>query len=128
MELRAACMAFRALKYPCKVKLISDSQYLVESMRGGRALGWKRAGWLNRGYEVKNADLWRMLLGQSEPHEVTWEWVRGHSGIDGNEAVDKSAGERAKKAGELSRAGLFGSEDCLIDELYEKINQFEVKV
>lgn len=71
-ELTAAIMGLRALKKPCEVVIYSDSQYLIFTM----TKGWKRS---------KNADLWRELDEAAAPHEVDWQWVRGHVGMPGNE-------------------------------------------
>lgn len=84
MELMAAISALEALKRPSKVRLVSDSEYVVkgitEWLPGWRAKGWKK---------VKNRDLWERLAEVAGRHEVTWEWVRGHSGDVMNERVDR---------------------------------------
>ena len=67
MEITAALMGLRALKTACEVEIISDSQYLVNTM----SKGWKRN---------KNLDLWQQLDAATAPHSVTWTWVRGHNG------------------------------------------------
>lgn len=71
-ELTAAVMAFRALKAPCEVELISDSQYLINTM----SRGWNRN---------TNNDLWDQLDEAVTPHTVTWTWQRGHVGHADNE-------------------------------------------
>lgn len=72
MELTAAIEALKALKEPCEVLIISDSQYLVYTM----TRGWKRK---------LNHDLWDELDRLCAIHQVTWKWVRGHNGHTGNE-------------------------------------------
>lgn len=72
MELTAALMALKALKQSCEVEIISDSQYLVNTM----TKGWKRG---------KNAELWDALDDAVSPHVVTWTWVKGHNGTPDNE-------------------------------------------
>lgn len=92
MELMAAISALEALKRPSKVRLVSDSEYVVkgitEWLPGWRAKGWKK---------VKNRDLWERLAEVAGRHEVTWEWVRGHSGNVMNERVDRLAAAEAER-------------------------------
>lgn len=93
MELMAAIQALRALKRPCKVKLWTDSEYvrkgITEWIHGWIKRGWKTASKA----PVKNADLWRSLLEETRRHEVEWHWVKGHSGVEGNEKADSLANE-----------------------------------
>ena len=37
---------------------------------------------------VENQDLWQDLLAAEEPHEITWELVKGHAGHELNERAD----------------------------------------
>ncbi len=93
MELTAAAAALEALKTRAAVDLYTDSQYV----RGGITLWmkqWKRNEWRTADRKpVKNADLWRRLDAARERHEVSWHWVRGHAGTDGNERADQLARE-----------------------------------
>ncbi|HLO87217.1 MAG TPA: ribonuclease H [Nostocaceae cyanobacterium] len=68
MEMTAAIEALKVLKYVCDVEIISDSQYLVNTM----TKGWKRS---------KNIDLWQQLddLLASSQHQVTWTWKKRNS-------------------------------------------------
>ena len=89
MELLAAVVGLEALDQPSVVTLYSDSKYLINSMNQGWASEWEDAGWVRKaGKRVPNADLWARLLVLSEVHEVTFEWVKGHSGIRDNERAD----------------------------------------
>ena len=91
MELTAAIMALESLTRPCRVILTTDSQYLKQGITEWLAR-WKRRGWKTAdGKPVKNADLWRRLDEASARHEVSWHWVRGHSGQVDNERVDALA-------------------------------------
>jgi ribonuclease HI len=93
MELQAAIGALRALKRPCSVQFHTDSQYLRRGIIEGVAK-WRAAGWVNKaGRPVPNADLWHELSDLVERHEITWHWVRGHSGDPANETVDRLARE-----------------------------------
>lgn len=98
MEVTAAIMALRALKNPCKVILYSDSKYLTETM-SFRIKSWVMSGWRGvNGRPVKNVDLWKQLLIACAQHEISWVWVRGHSGDPGNEAADRLANIGAQNA------------------------------
>jgi len=93
MELQAAIGALRALRRPCRVEFHTDSQYVRRGITEGVAK-WAAAGWVTKaGRPVPNADLWRELAELVQRHEITWRWVRGHSGDPSNEAVDRLARE-----------------------------------
>jgi ribonuclease HI len=88
MELIAAIEALKALKEPCQVEFFTDSQYLRQGITSWIA-SWKRRGWTTMDRKpVKNADLWRELDAVREGHTVTWKWVKGHAGNEGNERCD----------------------------------------
>jgi ribonuclease HI len=93
MELMAAIMALEALKERCRVVLVTDSSYVQKGISEWLA-EWKRRGWKTADRKpVKNAELWRRLEQAAAHHRVEWQWVRGHSGHDGNEAADRLANE-----------------------------------
>lgn len=93
MELQAAIEALSSLKEPCEVELVTDSTYLKNGMQSW-LVDWKRKGWkTSAGKPVKNQDLWRQLDALIETHRVQWRWVRGHSGVEGNERADVLANE-----------------------------------
>jgi ribonuclease HI len=78
MELRAVIAGLAALKEPCAVRVVTDSQYVQRGMTRYLAR-WATAGWRSsRGEPVANRDLWEALVRESSRHEVTWTWVRGH--------------------------------------------------
>ena len=97
MELTAAIRGLEALHKPKRVRVFSDSQYLVRGMSEWLA-GWIRAGRLETPDALKNQDLWQRLALLSANHRVTWEWVRGHGGHPFNERCDRLA-KRAAEAG-----------------------------
>ncbi len=91
MELLAAIAALEALKRPSRVRLATDSQYLMRGITEWLPR-WKRNGWVTAGREpVKNRDLWQRLERALERHRVHWQWVRGHAGHPENERVDRAA-------------------------------------
>ncbi len=96
MELMAAIRGLEALKRPCKVHLMTDSQYVRQGITQW-LVGWKQRGWKRAGNKpVKNSDLWKRLDQAREGHEIEWTWVRGHSGHAENERVDDLAREAAE--------------------------------
>jgi ribonuclease HI len=98
MELMGAIVALRALKYPCSVTLHTDSRYLVDAMTKGWAKRWRSRGWMrNKKDRALNADLWKELLELTEKHDVTFLWVKGHSGQPENERCDALVKEEARK-------------------------------
>ena len=91
MELMAAIAGLSALKEPCQVILTTDSQYVRKGITEWLA-GWKRNGWRTAAKEpVKNVDLWQRLDAETQRHQVTWHWVKGHSGHRENELADALA-------------------------------------
>tara|TARA_R110000868_G_scaffold120829_3_gene320795 strand:+ start:7336 stop:7785 length:450 start_codon:yes stop_codon:yes gene_type:complete len=91
MELFAAIAALETLKRPAVVKLNTDSIYLRDGITKW-IHNWKRNGWRTSDKKpVKNADLWQRLEKAIEIHEVSWHWVKGHAGHDGNERADELA-------------------------------------
>lgn len=88
MELTAAIKALETLNRPCRVRLVTDSQYVMQGITEWLP-NWKKRGWKTASKQpVKNADLWQQLDEQAGRHEIAWEWVRGHNGHDGNERAD----------------------------------------
>ena len=97
MELMAAIAALEALKRTCRVELSTDSQYLRQGITEW-LLRWQRNGWRTTAKTpVKNQDLWQRLAAASAQHEVSWHWVRGHSGHPENERVDRAARAAAEQ-------------------------------
>lgn len=98
MELTAAVRALEALREPCHVTLVTDSQYLKRAFTDGWLDTWQRNGWRTSGRSpVKNRDLWQELLALTGRHEVAWSWTRGHAGHAENEEVDRMALEARKR-------------------------------
>lgn len=98
MELTAAIEGLKALKTPCRVKLYSDSQYLVNAINKGWLNSWKQKGWRKADKsQVLNDDLWKILDGLLSTHEVEFIWVRGHDGHTYNERCDELASGYAER-------------------------------
>lgn len=77
-EIAAAAIGLETLKQPCRVHLLSDSRYVVETMNG-------------RFRKKTNHEWWSRLGNASKHHEITWEWTRGHAGHEIQEIADETA-------------------------------------
>ena len=92
MELLAVIEGLRMLKYPCKVRLYSDSKYVVDAIEKGWLKSWQSCGWKKAdGKTALNVDLWSVLSQQLKIHEVEFIWVKGHSNNAYNERCDRLA-------------------------------------
>jgi ribonuclease HI len=99
MEVRAAYEAIRALPGPLVV--VSDSTYVVNCFKNSWWTGWRARGWVNSAKKpVANRDLWEPLIDLVEERgDVTFRWVKGHSGHPMNDLVDQLAVEASHQAG-----------------------------
>jgi len=93
MELMAAIAALAALKEACVIDLYTDSQYVQKGISEWLA-GWKKNKWKKADKKpVKNADLWQALDHEVGRHQISWHWVKGHSGHPENELADSIANQ-----------------------------------
>ena len=91
MEMLAVIHGLEALKRPMRVQICTDSQYVMKGITEWLA-AWKRRSWKTADRQpVKNVDLWQRLEAALSPHQIEWEWVRGHNGHPENERVDALA-------------------------------------
>jgi ribonuclease HI len=91
MELMAAISALEALKRHSKVRLHTDSKYVMDGVTKW-IHGWKKNGWKTADKKpVKNDDLWKRLDAANAAHDVTWKWVKGHSDNEMNNRADELA-------------------------------------
>ncbi len=86
-EIAAAALGLEQLREPCRVTVLSDSRYVVETMSG-------------RFRRKANHEWWARLDAAAAPHRVRWEWLKGHAGHAAQEAVDHAA----RKIAALGRA------------------------
>jgi ribonuclease HI len=92
MELRAVLEGLRALNRPARVHVLSDSAYLVRAHRDGWLERWQANGWRTAAKKpVENRDLWEALIRAEQPHQVSFELVKGHAGHELNERADALA-------------------------------------
>ena len=93
MELMAAIAGLEALKRHSQVALTTDSQYVKRGITEWMS-DWKRRGWKTADRKpVKNVDLWQRLDDLVGKHQVSWHWVRGHTGHVDNERADSLANQ-----------------------------------
>src|SRR5580693_883351 len=105
MELMAAIHALETLTRPSRVVMHTDSKYVLDGITKWIA-GWQRNGWRTSAKQpVKNEDLWRRLVAALDGHEVSWQWVKGHAGEEGNERADELARLGAEEARSAVRSG-----------------------
>ena len=96
MEMLAAIRALEALTRPCAVDLHTDSTYVRDGITKW-IHGWKRNGWRTAAKKpVANAELWQELEKAAARHDVSWHWVKGHAGHEGNERADSLASDAAE--------------------------------
>lgn len=92
MEMMAAIVGLQVLETKSKVKLYSDSKYVVDAIEKGWAERWQANGWKRNKKEMAmNPDLWEQLLKLCSQHEVQFLWVKGHAGNRENERCDRLA-------------------------------------
>ena len=92
MELMAVIVGLEALTKPCQVTVVSDSKYVTDAFNQYWIDGWLKNNWKNSAKKpVKNKSLWVRLLKAMEPHEVNFQWIKGHAGHPENERCDELA-------------------------------------
>ena len=98
MELMAVIVGLEALKGRRRVALYSDSKYVLDALSKGWAARWRANGWRrNMRERAVNPDLWERLLAPCEAHDMTFHWVKGHSGNPHNERCDRLATKAAAR-------------------------------
>ena len=106
MELMAAIQALESLKRPCRVILVTDSQYVRQGITQWLAQ-WKRRNWLTADKKpVKNIELWQRLEQAAARHRVEWRWIKGHAGHVDNERADALANRAVDEMLARSRGSL----------------------
>ena len=92
MELTAVIKALEALRYPCNVKLTTDSKYVCDAINQKWVYGWRDNNWRKKNKKpALNPDLWQQLQSLLEKHNVEFIWVKGHNDHPENERCDKLA-------------------------------------
>ena len=91
MELIAVIEALNSLKINSEIEIVTDSKYVKNGINEW-IINWKKNGWRTASKKtVKNKELWQKLDALVQNHNITWKWVKGHSGHPGNERADQLA-------------------------------------
>ena len=91
MEITAVIKAINLLNRPCTITITTDSTYVKNGITKWIHT-WKNTNWKTANKKpVKNKKLWQQLDEAIKQHDVTWEWVKGHSGHPQNEKADELA-------------------------------------
>jgi len=98
-EIVAAAIGLEKLREPCRVKIFSDSRYVIETMSG-------------RFRRKANHQWWNRLDNAARPHRIEWSWTRGHVGHLVQEAADKAA-RRIAAAGNVDELILRDAEETV---------------
>ena len=104
-EIAAAALGLENLKEPCRVKIFSDSRYVVETMTGNFR-------------KKTNHEWWAKLDRAASKHEIEWQWIKGHAGHEIQEVADKAARK-------IAAAGKVDGD--MLDELVAAIGVVEIK-
>jgi ribonuclease HI len=113
MELTALIKGLLSLKEPCRVRIFSDSRYLLDALTKAWIPNWKRNGWKTATRQpVLNRDLWQELDRLLATHRPDYRWVKGHALTPENNRCDSLA------------VAATTSENLLVDEAYETQNPF----
>ena len=92
MELMGLIKGLETLTRPSKVLVVTDSAYVEKAFTQGWLKNWQKNGWKTAAKKpVENQDLWQAALAAVDPHEVRFERVKGHAGIELNERADELA-------------------------------------
>jgi len=92
MELTAVIEGLKMLKFPCEVKIYSDSAYVVNAFTQKWIYGWLKNGWKTSNKEdVKNKELWQELYEFTKIHNIEFIKVKGHSDNKFNNRCDELA-------------------------------------
>lgn len=98
MELTAVIQGLLKLKERCRVRIYTDSQYIVNAVNKGWVFGWQNNNWLKKDKKpALNRDLWETLLGLLAAHQCEFVWLKGHAGHAENERCDALAVAQAEK-------------------------------
>ena len=106
MEVQAVLEALRVLLPASgagvgRVRIVSDSTYVVNCFKQSWFAKWERNGWRNSQKQpVANQDLWKPLVALVKVNmdRIEFVWVKGHSGNTMNDFVDRLAVAAAKQA------------------------------
>lgn len=117
MELMGAIMALEKSPHDQHLEIWTDSSYVKNGITSW-IQGWKKKGWKTSGNKpVKNQELWQRLDALQASRDVSWHWVKGHAGHEGNEKADELANRGILSSSESTASPANDS-----DELKKKLN------
>jgi len=97
MELTAVIEGLRAIKEPCKIEVVTDSEYVKNGITTW-IHNWKRNGWKTAAKKpVVNQDLWMDLDREAGSHDIRWTWTKGHADHEDNNRCDELATRAARE-------------------------------
>ncbi len=97
MELTAAIEGLKAIKEPCAIEVVTDSEYVKNGITSW-VPNWKKRGWMTSAKKpVVNRDLWEELDDVSAKHKITWSWTKGHASHADNNRCDELAQTAARE-------------------------------
>ena len=103
MELTAAIEGLKALKEPCEVEVITDSEYVKNGITAW-VPNWKRRNWMtSQKKPVVNQDLWEELDELAAKHQTRWSWTKGHASHADNNRCDELAQMAAREQRKSAR-------------------------
>lgn len=92
MELSAVIEGLRAFKKSSRISIYTDSKYVKDAFTQNWIASWQKNNWKTSSRkDVKNKDLWECLIELTKKHDVSWHWVKGHSGNEFNDMCDEYA-------------------------------------
>jgi ribonuclease HI len=103
-EIAAATVGLNKLSEPCKVRVLTDSRYVVETMTGNFR-------------KKTNLEWWAKLDKAAQKHQIKWEWIKGHAGHEIQEIADQTA----RQIAELGRV-----DESILDEAAADIGVKEI--
>lgn len=109
-EILACVRALEELRRPCRVEILSDSMYVIDTMTGTHRMKTNRA-------------LWGRLVEASYGHHVTWRWTKGHDGMTFQEAADRLARAASTMGTDVIAEDL----DFLSEHLSKESNQLNIR-
>lgn len=127
MELTWVIVWLSKLKEKCKVKVFTDSSYVVNGIEKWWAEKWKSNNWMRtKSEKAINFDLWEKLLNEVSKHDVQMNWVKWHAWHIENERVDVLATNQILKyCPELKPSNL--NKDDLIKKVLKSWNDSSQK-
>tara|TARA_B100001057_G_C22430372_1_gene787169 strand:+ start:238 stop:684 length:447 start_codon:yes stop_codon:yes gene_type:complete len=91
MEITAVIKSLEIIEENSEIKIYTDSKYVINGITNW-IKSWKENDWISSNKKVvKNVDLWKNLELLVQKKIISWQWVKGHSGNEMNEKVDKIA-------------------------------------